>query len=164
MLVLANQVSLSIVNFVFVSRLSLENIANSSLCLSFVVILICLHTRFMTQRLVPVVTILIVMLCLVFCAVSFAVDEQTLSPGFDHKINPRRIMSGGFTFSRVEAVWRLCYVTFVLYAFVPLKFYLPVVFGLFVALIHSLLAVFLPSYQPNMSPVLSKQVKSLEAN
>ena len=145
-LMIAVTVSLSIVNFIFVSRLSLENISNAVLCVLFVIILIALHTRYMSVRLQPAVSLVLVVLCLVFAAVSFPIDEYILWNKDFRKQN-----------SQAEGVWRLAYVVFILYVFIPLRLYIPLTVGLLLPLIHCLTAVLVPT---NVFPsLLWRQVR-----
>lgn len=125
-LMIALCVSISAINFVSVSRVSMDNMSNLVLCLLFSVFLISLHTRYMSSRHLPTAGFVIVLLCLAFAAFSFPVDYQG-----NRKPPPP-----------AEGVWRLAYVIFVIYAFVPLRIYVALVIGFLLPLAHSLTSIF----------------------
>lgn len=125
-LMIALVVSISAINFVSVSRVSVENMSNVVICLLFVVFLILLHTRHMSSRHLTTAGFVLVLLCLAFAAFSFPVDYQA-----NRKSPPP-----------AEGVWRLAYVIFVIYAFVPLRIYVALVVGFLLPLAHSLTSIF----------------------
>lgn len=129
LLMVAASASISVVNFIFVSRPSVENISSAVLCVLFVVLVVFMHTRYMSARHLAAVSFAVVLLCLCFAAVSFPIG---------YRQSNRRMTSSG----DVGGVWRLAYVIFGVYVFVPLRIYVPLVVGFLLPLAHALTSIF----------------------
>lgn len=134
LLMVAASASLSVVNVIFVSRPSVENVASAVLCVAFVVVAVFLFTRYMSARRVAAVSFAVVLLCLCFAAVSFPI-------GYHRSSNRRTTTSS----ADVGGVWRLAYVIFAVYVFVPLRIYVPLVVGFLLPLAHALTSIFVAS-------------------
>ena len=126
-------VALAILNFVFVSRISVENISNIALCVIYVVILVFLHTKYMKVNNLQLICYAILIVCLCFCVLSLPVNFQE---------SPRGILTPA------EGVWRVAFVILTVYAFLPFKLYVAIAFGILLPIIHSLVSIMVANFLP----------------
>lgn len=126
-------ISIAVLNFIFVSHASVENVSNFSLCIIFVILLIFIHTRFMTVAQLPLTGYLIAFLCLCLAVVSMPVNFME---------------QADWIFTAADGVWRMCYIMIAVYAFLPLRIAVAVLIGLLLPVAHTCVSVFFAtSYQ-----------------
>jgi len=115
--------SLSVVDFAFALRPSVDSVTHVALAAAASIAMVVLHTRLTTPGRLPAVGLFVVGVALVFAAVAMLPVARRSSR------------------APAEGVWRLCYATFVVYALLPLRLYVPLLYGLVVCAAHGLLAV-----------------------
>lgn len=128
-------VALAVLNFVFVSRISVENISNIALCVIYVVILVFLHTKYMKVNNLQMICYAILIVCLCFSVLSLPVNFQE---------RPKGVLTPA------EGVWRVAFVILTVYAFLPFKLYVAMAFGILLPVIHSLVAILVANYFPSL--------------
>jgi len=109
------------------------------------------------------VSLFAVFLCLCFAVLSFPVEfhrsSGSDSVGGGPPSDPRHTLDGG---GRVrvlaDGVWRICYIVFSIYAFVPLRIYVALVIGTLLPIAHLLLSGLLANGLPAL---LWKQVRHI---
>jgi len=116
-------VSLAVVDFAFALRPTIDSVAHVALAAAASVALVVLHTRLTTPGRLSAVALFVVGVALVFAAVAVLPVSRMTSR------------------APAEGVWRLCYATFIIYALLPLRLYVALLYGLVVCAGHGLLAV-----------------------
>jgi len=115
--------SLAVVDFAFAFRPSVDSVTHVTLAAAASIAMVVLHTRLTTPGRLPAVGLFVVGVALVFAAVAMLPVARRTSR------------------APAEGVWRLCYATFLVYALVPLRLYVALLYGLIVCAAHGLLAV-----------------------
>ncbi|ELU09975.1 hypothetical protein CAPTEDRAFT_22108, partial [Capitella teleta] len=132
-LLIALCVSVAVLDFIFVAYATVENISHLAMSVVFTILLIFIHTRFMTYSQIPIAGYLVAFLCLCLAAVALPVNYM------DQDV---------WKFTAVDGVWRLCYLILATYAFLPLRICVGILVGLALPSAHTALCILNPvSYQ-----------------
>lgn len=115
--------SLAVVDFAFALRPSVDSVTHVALAAAASIAMVVLHTRLTTPGRLPAVGLFVVGVALVFAAVAMLPVARRTSR------------------APAEGVWRLCLATFLVYALLPLRLYVALLYGLVVCAAHGLLAV-----------------------
>jgi len=115
--------SLAVVDFAFSWRPSVDSVTHVALAAAASIATVVLHTRLTTPSRLPAVALFLVGVTLVFAALAMLPVARRTSR------------------APAEGVWRLCYSTFLVYALVPLRLYVALLYGLIVCAAHGLVAV-----------------------
>ncbi len=126
-LLLILTLSLAVLNFVFVSHISVENISNVMMCVIFVIFLVYIHTKYMQPGHLVVVSFGLLFVCVCFAVLSLPVNYQG---------RPLLI------FTPAEGVWRIALIILLTYIFLPLPLYVGVVTGMLLSIVHTAVSIF----------------------
>ena len=137
--------ALSVLDFVYVSRVTVDNLYNICTCGVFSLLLVYVHSRYMTQAHLPVLTAIVFAMC-----ACFSIIALPLSFGD----RPRRVL-----YTPVEGVWELALVVFTVHALLPVRMYVALATGLLLPAAHVLVSVFLAS--DLLPELLWRQVSTL---
>jgi hypothetical protein len=125
--------TLAILNFVFVSHVTVENIFYLSQCAICIILLVYMHTKFMKESHVAPLSYMVVFLSLCVSVVSLPVTFEN-RPSVE--------------FTPASGVWQTALVMYLVYSLVPLKIYVPVTLGLILPIIHILVSTFMANLHP----------------
>ena len=120
--------TLSVLNFVFLSKVTLENLYHISMCGILSLLLVYIHSRYMNESHLVVLTAIIVALCMCFSVIALPLNFGD---------RPRVL------YTPAEGVWQITLVVFLIYALLPLKIYIAIAIGVFLPLVHVLVSVLL---------------------
>ena len=119
--------TLSVLDFVFLSRVTVENLYHISVCGIFSLLLVYIHSRYMNDSHLVVLTAIVYALCLVFSIIALPLNFGD---------RPR------VHYTPAEGVWQIILVVFLVYALLPLKIYIAIATGVLLPLVHVLVSVF----------------------
>ena len=139
-LLLILSLSMGILNFVFVTRASVENIANIVLCVIFVLLIVFVNTRYSGRKHLTVISYGVIMICACFAALSLPINFER---------RPDVILTP------CEGLWRICLIILLMYLFLPLQLYMTIAVGGTLTIVHLLVSVFVASH---FSELLWRQV------
>ncbi len=125
--------TLGILNFVFVTHVTVKNIYHLTQCGISVILLVYIHTKFMKEAHILPLTCIIWVLCLSFSVVALPVDFGD---------RPKAIHT------HAEGVWQIMLVVFLIYSLMPLKIYVAMTTGVLLPVAHILLSIFYPQSFP----------------
>lgn len=123
--------TLAILNFLFVSHVTVENIYHIAQCVIFIFLLIYIHTKYMKENHLIVINIITLFLCVCFSVIALPVDFGD---------RPVQIHTPA------DGVWQITLVIFLIYALMPLKIYIAIGIGMILPIAHVLVSVFLTHY------------------
>ena len=123
---------LAVLNFVFVSHTTVENICYIALCVAYVLLLVFMHTSFMKPPIMFTLSLIVLVLCSCFVVISMPINYAN-----------RPLMQ----FTPAEGVWQVAWVVFMVYSFLPLRIYVAMTTGLVVTAAHVLVSIFETSSQ-----------------
>nr|AQT03385.1 adenylate cyclase [Perinereis aibuhitensis] len=119
--------TIGILNFIFVSHITVKNVYCMAQCGISVLLLVYIHTKFMQQTHLLPVTCIIWVLCLSFAIVALPVD---FGDPPDTQYTP------------AAGVWQITLTIFLVYSLMPLKIYVSIITGLLLPVTHSLIVIF----------------------
>lgn len=117
---------LAILYFAYQRRPSEKNIYHISLCALGITLYIYINTKYLrTRRQLKIVSYLVWILLLLFAFISFPLGEWINGQMDTSAINP------------AEGVWQLLFIIYCMYLLLPVNFFMTVVFGIVLSLVHS---------------------------
>ena len=119
-------VCLSIVGFIYYRSATAQNVFLAIQCGACLCLLVFINTKWLTEGKLLVVCWIIYAMCLVFCVISLPVDF-----GDRH----------GTRLSAADGVWETALIVFLVYAFLPFKFYIALGTGIFLPVVHLIVSV-----------------------
>ena len=125
--------TLAILNFLFVSSVTVENIYHIAQCVIFFIILVYIHTKYMKEKHLLVLNIIILFLCICFSIIALPVDFGD-RPDMLH--------------TPANGVWQITLVVFLIYALMPLRIYIAVAAGIALPLAHIVVSVIMAQNDP----------------
>ncbi len=135
--------TLSVLNFVYLNRVTVANIYHITQCGIFSLLLVYIYSRYMNESHLLVLSCVIYFLCLCFCIIALPFnfgDRQRIS------------------FTPAEGVWQITLVIFLIYALLPLKIYITIATGVLLPIIHLLVSIFLAN--ETLPALLWRQVRT----
>ena len=144
LLVIVLTATLAVLNFLFVSGVTVENISHVAQCVLFILLFVYIHTRYMQEAHLVVVNLIILFLCVCFAVVALPVEFGD-RPGTGHH-------------TPADGVWQVTLVVFLVYALLPFKIYVALAAGLLLPTTHVLVSIFIT---PHEQWLLWRQVSKL---
>ena len=138
-------VTLSVLNFVFLSRVTVENLYHISMCGILSLLLVYIHSRYMNESHLVVLTAITYALCMCFSVIALPFNFGDRA----------RVL-----YTPAEGVWQITLVIFLIYALLPLKIYIAIATGVLLPLIHVLVSVLLTNHD-NLPMSLWRQVSKI---
>ncbi|XP_023721061.1 Ca(2+)/calmodulin-responsive adenylate cyclase isoform X3 [Cryptotermes secundus] len=121
-----------------------QNIYHSLHCLLFALLLAFLNTRLMQDAYLLWVCYAILFFCTTFCAVAMPLGpEDPTAGGGGMGVETRRVLA--------EGVWQVVFVVFLAYAMMPLKTWVAAVFGVFLPVVHVIVAAIFAKEFPSLT-------------
>ncbi len=121
-------VALSVLNFVYLSRVTVENLYHISMAGVFGLILVYLHSRYMRETHLQVIVAIVFALSTCFCIIALPLNFGD---------RPRVL------YTPVEGVWEVLIVVFLVYALLPVRMCIAMVTGVVLPCVHVVVSVLL---------------------